>query len=213
MNARCGSWIKGSAIVLVGVAIGVAMPGAQPTTAKEVKKVDPPRIGYVNIAKVLKDYKRANAEGAKITKRRQGYVEQVTADRKAIEELTDQFGKTDDGQLKQVLQEQALAIQARIEKVDAEAQKELTELSNVTIVAVYDQIRSVIGEIAKDRGLDVIEAYPGPTKLEDEKDPQVAQLMLQTPALIPFYLNPELDFTAEVVVRVNKKFPPEKEVK
>jgi hypothetical protein len=31
--------------------------------------------------------------------------------------------------------------------------------------------------------------------------------MLQTPALMPFYLKPEFDLTAEVVERLNKKYP------
>jgi hypothetical protein len=31
---------------------------------------------------------------------------------------------------------------------------------------------------------------------------------LQTPALTPYYCEPELDLTDEVIARVNKKFPP-----
>jgi hypothetical protein len=37
--------------------------------------------------------------------------------------------------------------------------------------------------------------------------------MLQTPALIPYYLKPELDLTDDVIERLNKKYPPEKEEK
>ena len=38
----------------------------------------------------------------------------------------------------------------------------------------------------------------------------IAQLKLQTPAMTPYYLNPELDLTSEVIARLNKKYPIEK---
>jgi hypothetical protein len=63
-------------------------------------------------------------------------------------------------------------------------------------------------EFAKDRGLDVVEAFPAAPTPDEKRTPQVAQLMLQTPALVPFYLKPELDVTDEIIERLNKKYPP-----
>lgn len=211
MKTAYGSWLKAGGLILIGMVIGWAVPGPQPTVAGDRKRAEPPRIGYVNIAKVLRDYDRANAEGKKITERRQGYVEKVKAERQTLAEATEKYQATDDPQARLALQQQALAIQKRIEDLDKEAQKELTDQSNKTIVEVYEQIRTVFADVAKDHGLDVVEAFPAVSKAEDEKSPQVAQLMLQTPALMPFYLNPAFDYTAEVIERLNKKYPPDKD--
>jgi Skp family chaperone for outer membrane proteins len=84
--------------------------------------------------------------------------------------------------------------------------EELTKLSNDTIVRVYQQIKGVIEDIAKFNNLDMVLAYPAATKVEDENSAMVATLMLQTPALIPFYHN-KVDITEVVTATLNKKYP------
>jgi hypothetical protein len=71
--------------------------------------------------------------------------------------------------------------------------------------------REVVGELAKERGLDVVEAFPSAATPKEERSPKISQLTLQTPDLIPLYLNPELDLTTEVIARLNERYPPEKE--
>ena len=61
--------------------------------------------------------------------------------------------------------------------------------------------------------MDVVEAFPSAAMQKEERSPKVAQLTLQSAALIPLYLNPDLDFTEEVVTRLNRRFPPEQEKK
>jgi hypothetical protein len=82
-------------------------------------------------------------------------------------------------------------------------------LSNDTIVRVYQEIKSVIFDIAKTNNLDMVLCYPAATKPEDENSPQVAQLMLQTPALIPFY-HSGMDITKYVVDTLNARYPSQK---
>jgi hypothetical protein len=67
MHATRGNWIKAAGLIAIGIAIGVAVPRQLASAAKDTKRPDPPRIGYVNIAKVLRDYKLANQEGRRIT--------------------------------------------------------------------------------------------------------------------------------------------------
>ncbi len=207
MRLERTTWIKSLALIGLGIVVGGLIPGQPVTNARESTRIEPVRIAYVNIPKVLRHFERANAEGAKISQQREAYVNQVKTERAALENLTDQYQATDDEQILKTLQEQALATQKRIEAIDKEAQQQLTERSNGTIVEVYTQIRSVIEALAKDRGLDVIEAFPAPTVPEEERSPQVAQLMLQSPALMPFYVKRELDLTDEVIERLNKKYP------
>jgi hypothetical protein len=107
---------------------------------------------------------------------------------------------------KKAYQEQALAINREIEDIDRKAQAELTQLSNDTIVRVYQEIKGVIADIAKTNNLDMVLAYPAATKPEEENSPQVAQLMLQAPALTPFY-HRGMDITEVVVQTLNARYP------
>ena len=164
------------------------------------------RIMIVNIAKVLRDYNKANFEGAEITRKRQAYLVQVQGLRDELNAVNQEFARAANPELKKQLQEKALGIQRRVEDIDRKAQAELTQLSNDTIVRVYKEIKGVIFDIAKTNNLDMVLCYPAASKEEDDNSPQVAQLMLQTPALIPFY-HSQMDITHVVVETLNKRHP------
>ena len=51
----------------------------------------PQRIVIVNIAKVLRDYNKANFKGAEITRKRQAYVTQVNGKREQLAALNKEF--------------------------------------------------------------------------------------------------------------------------
>jgi Skp family chaperone for outer membrane proteins len=203
-------------IATVGAALACAPAvNAQPgtTTAPSGGGAQPApraqRICIVNIAKVLREYNKANFQGAEITKKRQNYVTMVNAKREKMAELQKLYTNATVPDQKKQYQEQALAVQREIEDIDRKAQQELTQLSNDTIVRVYQEIKGVIGDIAKTNNLDMVLAYPAASKPEEENSPQVAQLMLQTPALIPFY-HRGMDITDVVVQTLNARYPSEK---
>lgn len=166
----------------------------------------PQRICIVNMPKVLREYDKANFQGQEITEKRQAYVSLVTGKREQLAEINKQFQTQQDPAQKKVLQEKALAVQREIEDLDRKAQAELTQLSNDTIVRVYQEIKGVITDIAKTNNLDMVLAYPAATKPEEENTPQVAQLMLQAPALTPFY-HRGMDITDVVVQTLNARYP------
>jgi len=166
----------------------------------------PQRICIVNMPKVLKEYNKANFQGAEITKKRQAYVTLVTGKREKLAEINRMYQASKVPEEQKRLQEQALSINREIEDVDRQAQAELTKLSNDTIVQVYQEIKGVITDIAKTNNLDMVLAYPAATKPEEENSPQVAQLMLQAPALTPFY-HRGMDITDVVVQTLNARYP------
>ena len=175
----------------------------QPTTPRAQ------RIVIVNIAKVLRDYNKANFEGAEITRKRQAYVGLVQGLREKMAAINQDFARATDLALKAKLQADALAINRQVEDIDRKAQAELTQLSNDTIVRVYKEIKGVIFDIAKTNNLDMVLCYPAASKEEDDNSPHVAQLMLQTPALIPFY-HSQMDITEVVVKTLNIRYPSER---
>jgi Skp family chaperone for outer membrane proteins len=166
----------------------------------------PQRIVIVNIAKVLRDYNKANFKGAEITTKREAYVKRVQALQDQVAAINADYVKAMNPDVKKQLEEKARGLQRQIEDIDREAKRELTQLSNDTIVQVYQEIKGVIFDIAKTNSLDMVLCYPSATKPEDENSPQVAQLMLQTPALIPFY-HSGMDITKVVVDTLNARYP------
>ena len=195
-----------AALATVGAAAGLASTATAQPGAPAPQSQPSQRICIVNIAKVLRDYNKANFQGQQITEKRQAYVVQVNALREKAVEINKLFQTSMIPDEKKKYQEQALAIQRQVEDIDRKAQAELTQLSNTTIVAVYQEIKSVIKEIAEANNLAMVLCYPAASKPEDEASPQVAQLMLQTPAMIPFY-HRNMDITEVVVKTLNARNP------
>ena len=168
---------------LAALAVGVALVGVSQAQTPPAKPADPApaaarpqRVVVVNIAKVLREYTKANYEGQNITKRRQFWVTKITPLQEKLKAANAEFSKAATVDLKKKAQEDALAIQRQIEDLDRQAQEELTKMSNDTISNVYKEIRHVIAEMAKANQLDLVLCYPGASKPEDESSPVVARL-------------------------------------
>ncbi|WP_020473501.1 OmpH family outer membrane protein [Zavarzinella formosa] len=198
-----------TSLVVLATGMTLSMPAFAQNPAPAAPR--PQRIVIVNIAKVLRDYEKANFQGAEITRRRQEYVSQVNILREQLAVVQKEFNLAAVPDEKKKLQEKALNIQRKVEDIDREAQVELTKVSNDTIVRVYQEIKGVIADIATTNSLDMVLCYPAASKPEDEASPQVAQLMLQTPAMIPFY-HKGMDITEVVIKTLNGRYPPPKPV-
>ncbi|MCE9532328.1 MAG: OmpH family outer membrane protein [Planctomycetes bacterium] len=181
---------------------GAPMGGA-PTASPQPAR---PRIALVNIAKVLREFNKANADGQMINTKRQEYVDRVRPYREKLAAMSRQIQSTVNPDERAKLTKEATAIQRSIEDVDNEAQKVLGELTDRTIVEVYQNIKTTIGDIATANNLDLVMCYPDGSSPEDDKKAAVAQLKLQTPALIPFY-HRGMDISEVVVVTLNKRHP------
>jgi Skp family chaperone for outer membrane proteins len=200
-----------AALATVGTALAGApdvnaQPGGAPAGGGGTAAPRPQRICIVNMPKVLREYNKANFQGQEITDKRQAYVTLVTGKQEKLAEINKLFQQAQNPEQKKGYQEQALAVQREIEDIDRKAKAELTQLSNDTIVRVYQEIKGVIADIAKTNNLDMVLAYPAAVKPEEENSPQVAQLMLQAPALTPFY-HRGMDITDVVVQTLNARYP------
>jgi Skp family chaperone for outer membrane proteins len=200
-----------SAAALFGglVYFGASADGQTPPTGNpppSSQQPTRPRIALVNIAKVLKEYNKGAADGMAITKKRQDYVDKIKPLREMLATKTKLMQQSQIPAEKEKLQKEALAVNRQIEDIDQEAQRVLTEMSDRTIVEVYTNIKTVINDIAVTNNLDLVMCYPDASSPDEDKRPAVAQLKLQTPALIPFY-HRGMDITEVVVVTLNRRHP------
>jgi len=165
------------------------------------------KIRLVNIAKVLRNYAKANVMGKEITEIRAVLVQKMTKLRADIETKRAEMVKTATPQAKKEEMERDItAIQRQIQDLDREAQKQLGSMSNDTIVKVYKDIKDVIERIAVANSLELILCYPDASLPAEENTAAVAQLKLQTPAAMPFY-HRGLDITDFVIDALNKANP------
>ena len=192
-------------LVYCGTLVNAQTPTGTPPAASPAQPMRP-RIALVNIAKVLREFQKASADGKLITAKRQEYMDRVKPLREKLAQLSRQSANTLIASERENLQKQAVAINRQVEDVDQEAQRILGDLTDKTIVEVYQNIKAVINDIAVTNNLDLVMCYPDASTAEDEKKPAVAQLKLQAPALIPFY-HRNMDITEVVVVTLNRRHP------
>ena len=183
-----------------------AQPGAGSPPASPAPQPSRPRIALVNIAKVLREFEKANEDGKAITKQRQAFVDEVKPLREMLAQKSKLIQTTQVLADKEKLQQEAIGINRQIEDIDQRAQRTLGELTDKTIVEVYQNIKTVINDIAVTNNLDLVMCYPDASTKEDDLKPAVAQLKLQTPALIPFY-HRGMDITEVVIVTLNRRHP------
>jgi Skp family chaperone for outer membrane proteins len=196
--------------VIVYATSGLAQQGNNGQGAAGGAAAQPQRskIALINIAKVLKEYKRANAQGQEIATKRKQYLDQVNALRTAINDKNKQIADPKTPQdVKERLQREMVQANRQIEDIDRTAQKELGEVSNNTIVKVYSEITEITKAFAEAYGFELVLAYPDATSTTEASTPVVAQLKLQTPALMPFYVRPGIDISDSVIKALNERYP------
>ncbi len=200
--AACGVllWLDGSAN-----AQAPAAPAAAPAPAAASQPARP-RIALVNIAKVLREFNKANADGSGITKKRQEYVDTARPLSEKLAAISRQIQNSQVPAEKEKLQKEAIALNRQLEDLQEQAKRVLGDLTDHTIVEVYQNIKAVINDIAVTNNLDLVMCFPDASNAEDDKKPAVAQLKLQSPALIPFY-HRGMDITDVVIVTLNRRHP------
>ena len=130
------------AIVLIlgiGIGIGSQLPLRDQVIAKDGDQAKPKQLrslkmGVVNVAKVLKEFDKAEMEGNSIAQCRQGYIDEVKPLREDLAQLGRDIANARTEDEKKRIREKSVKLNRQIEDIDREAQKELSHLSDQVIV-------------------------------------------------------------------------------
>jgi hypothetical protein len=98
---------------------------------------------------------------------------------------------------------QLVAIARLIEDMDRDLSKALNTRASTIIADLYREMRDVIAEMAKEHGLVAVHGFPGNPGTEN---PLEMEMLLKAPAVQPFYLDPSVDYTDELIRRLNDKY-------
>ncbi|MCE9564113.1 MAG: OmpH family outer membrane protein [Planctomycetes bacterium] len=206
------SVLAAGAAVVVGAAFvtGASIP-PKPSVAVE-KSVEVPatvlgqKTGYFNMPKVMKEYKRAQLSVAKVNDDTKRALAQLTGMRDMFIELKTKMEQTEDEEQKFRINSDMRALARMIEDFDRVESKKRNELAAVLIPEFYDEVHAVVVEMAKAHGLHAVLTFPDAPSPAEMEMPQLKEAKLKPPACQPFYLDPSVDYTDELIQRLNAKF-------
>jgi Skp family chaperone for outer membrane proteins len=202
-------------IAVLGAAFvtGASVPtkGAKPPEAVKADAAKAPvvigqKTGYFNMAKVMRDYKRAKTSVERLNARKNRLAANLLALRAMQAELQDAARATTDGDRKFDLEQDARMVGRRIEDADREVNRILNDRAGLIIVELYDEIYAVVTSIAREHNLSAVLAYPDAVTPEERESPYVKELKLKPPAAQPFFLDSSVDYSDEIIRRLNEKF-------
>jgi Skp family chaperone for outer membrane proteins len=206
--------IAGTAAVLGGAFVAGASVAPKPVRAPEGAKAEvakPPvvigqKTGYFNMAKVMRDYKRAKTSVERLNVRKNRLSANLVGLKALHAELAAAAQKTADEDKRFALEQDARAVARQVEDMDREISKILNERASTIIAELYDEIYAVVAAVARDHGLTAVIAYPDAVTAEERESPFIKELKLKPPAAHPFFLDPSVEFSDEIVRRLNDKF-------
>src|SRR5262249_45364467 len=146
-------------IALTSLALNVILAGTR--TGSNAPKlpadhVAQPRIGMVNMAKLLKEYKEGNTKGASVMSRRKEVLDKISAKRVKIATLQGELVKTEDKKAQTALEEKIKDMTQLVADMEKDAVQELKEMSDHAVVESYQTIKKAIAEIAEANNLDLV---------------------------------------------------------
>ena len=201
-----------SALVVCAVcslALNVLLAGSRTTTAPKLPAdhVAQPRIGMVNMAKLLKEYKEGNVRGAAVMTRRKEALDKISAKRVKIATLQGDLIKTDDQKARLAIEEKIKDMTQVVTDMEKEAVQELKEMSDQAVVESCHDIKKAVAEFAEANNLDMVWSYFEVLDPKDEQNADLLRARLNIPAATPLY-HKHVDITDQVLKMLNDA-PPE----
>ena len=206
------------AVAAIGTAVvtGAAVPAKTAKPPADGKADDARQVvvigqktGYFNMAKVMREYKKAKTAVARLNGRKDRMVANVMGLRTMHAELQVAALKTADPKKKDEFASGMIVLARHVEDTDREINKILNNRASVIIVELHDEMRAAVAAIARDNGLTAVLAYPDAVTPEEAENPMIKELRLKPPAAQPFYVDPSVDYTDEILRRLNEKFDAE----
>jgi Skp family chaperone for outer membrane proteins len=199
----------GLAVAMIAVVGFGGMPllvtAAPPQTAESSTAQS--KIALFNMAKIMKDYKKAKFEVYKINEEKKELSTDLVRMRAKLGKLQQEIQSEQNQAKKEDLAERHRELAREIEDTDRNINKQLNGMASAIIAELYDDIKTEVDTIAEAKGYDIVFAYPDATSPEELKSAYVKELKLKPPAAHPFFVSKKVDLTAEVIKQLNTNHP------
>jgi Skp family chaperone for outer membrane proteins len=166
------------------------------------------KIGCFNMAAVMRDYGKAKYQVYQLNQKRNDLSGDLITWRSRYIKLQQDIGNPRiTPEDRDQMSKEMLKLARKIEDKDRDVNKVLNDDATKIISELYDDIDATVTQVAKEKGLSVVMAYPDAVTDEEKKSAFIKELKLKPPAAQPFYLDPSADYTREIINRVNAKHP------
>jgi hypothetical protein len=183
--------------------------------------------GYFNMARLMLEYQRAQSAVSRFNVRKDRLSANLAGLRAMYNDLPRRarsgagqsgvlpakFEVKPDGTLQTIREDgpdpfspDAVLLTRRIQDLELEINKLTNNQAAIIIVELYDEIHATVVELAHEHNLVAVLAFPDARTPEEMDSSQTKELKLKPPAAQPFYIDPSVDYTDELIERLNAKF-------
>ena len=165
------------------------------------------RIALLNLAYVIKNYKKFDTFQSEIKSEFKNYEARAQAKQAQAEQVakhlqdpktTAEQREADDKMIKQLKRE--------IEDLNAEAKSALGKKQDEQLVILYREIQDAAQRYAVAHNFEAVFHYQDATTQQDYYSPYMIARKVQSPSLMPIYQAPGLDISYEIVMTLNAAY-------
>ncbi len=181
-----------------------AQNGVVPAAATEKPTL---KIGVINIAKVLKNFDKANQMGEQLLAEAKVKDEYVQKQLLALKGEESKLAAEPDKVKQMAMDKDLRARNLELENQAREYKAKFGEKQAEMAVLVHKDIGLVIDSLVKTYKLELVMTYPDVVEDAEKNKPADAFRHLSTPAPMVWYTHPGLDMTDITIATLNKYFP------
>jgi Skp family chaperone for outer membrane proteins len=181
---------------------------AAPAAAARPANAEPrTRIALLNIAYVIKYYKKTETFQSEMKGELKTFDERIRAKNTQYEQLGKhaQDPKTTAEQ-READQKQMTQLKREIEDLNAEGKSTLGKKSDEQMVILYREIQDAARRYAEAHNFEAVFTYMDATTQTDYYSPNFIARKFQNTSLMPLYQAPGMDISAEVLTALNTSF-------
>ena len=165
-------------------------------------------VGFFNMAAVMRQYGKVESEVKRLTQKQTDLSKDVPTWKARLVKLDQRLDNPDiKPQEREEIAEKRLKLSRKIEDKEREATNIRQQQTKEIIAGLYDDIHDVVGELAEEKNLSIVMAYPDAVTEKELARADIKELKLKPPAAQPFYLDPSVDYTGEIIKRLNSRGP------
>jgi Skp family chaperone for outer membrane proteins len=186
---------------------GGAAPAAPTTPAASAAHPVQTKIAFINLAYVLKNYKKVDALTEQFKKEYEVYEKQAKPKQAEIDRLkTENADPKTPADKKEANVEAIKKLNFEIDALNTQARKALAPKSEANTVAIYRDIQETAMKTALGRGFEMVLQFQDGFTPEDYNSPMNIMNKMQTRACIPIWYQQGNDISYDVVNTLNETY-------
>lgn len=204
MKRTIGILVGLGGLIYVGTQLWAQTGGYAPPAAQAPAAAPQTRIALINLSMVMKNYRKFQAVQAELASKQSTFkVAYETYNKDMVAKQTEGNNPATTAARRDQLAKDIKDLQRKIQDLDEDAKKALTELQAQRMVQLYKEIEDAVAAHAKPRGIELVLHY-GDGIGQDKYLPAFLGRRVANGACMPIYNVPGMDITDAVTNLLNQ---------